>query len=79
MKTLRSALSLVALTGAVGCSAAVPPQDLVNARSAYRRANVGPAQQLDPADMHSAKEQLDVAEASFANDGDTLLPKSPSE
>ena len=74
MKTIRSIGLLIALSsavGIVGCATTMPPQDLVNARSAYQRASKGPAQQFDPADMHAAKQQLDVAEASFTEDGDT--------
>ena len=76
MKTTtgRFVASLVAIgstIGMVGCASALPPQDLVNARAAYGRASAGPATQLDPADMHVAKQQLDVAEAAFAKDGDT--------
>ncbi len=56
---------------ALGCAASVPPQDLVNARNAYGRASKGPAATANPADMHVAKQQLDLAEASFARDGDT--------
>jgi outer membrane protein OmpA-like peptidoglycan-associated protein len=74
MKAIRSMIVLVASTSAAGliaCSVALPPQDLVNARSAYNRASAGPAQQFDPADLHTAKEQLNLAEASFTKDGDT--------
>src|SRR5690349_3294894 len=73
MKTT-SKMSILACAGAAaifGCAAALPPQDLVNARTAYDRASKGPAQELDPTGMHVAKQQLDAAEASFANDGDT--------
>lgn len=55
----------------VGCAASVPPPDLVSARNAYQRASSGPTAQLDPADLHTAKVELDAAEASFAKDGDT--------
>lgn len=71
MKTIRSIIAITGAIGIVGCGAAMPPQDLVNARTAYDRASKGPATQLDPADMHTAKVQLDLAEASFANEGDT--------
>jgi outer membrane protein OmpA-like peptidoglycan-associated protein len=75
MKSIRSLGLLIALTsttlGSIGCAAAVPPQDLVNARSAYGRASTGPAAQLNPSDMHVAKTQLDAAEAAFAKEGDT--------
>jgi outer membrane protein OmpA-like peptidoglycan-associated protein len=74
MKTIRNTVVLVASLGAaslVACSAALPPQDLVNARSAYKRASTGPAAQLDPADLHTAQEQLAVAEAAFTDEGDS--------
>jgi outer membrane protein OmpA-like peptidoglycan-associated protein len=75
MKTIRNIGLILAYaataTGIGGCAAAMPPQDLLNARTAYERASKGQTQELDPADMHVAKEQLDAAEASFAQDGDT--------
>ena len=73
MKTLRS-ISVLALTGSfglAGCATSRPPQDLVTARNAYTVASQGPAAKLNPADMHAAKEQLDLAEGSFQEDGDT--------
>jgi outer membrane protein OmpA-like peptidoglycan-associated protein len=71
---MRNIGHLVVLTGVVGaaaCSASLPPQDLVTARATYDRADKGPAHELDPADLHVAKEQLNAAEASFKDDGDT--------
>ena len=62
---------LAGTTALIACTAAMPPQDLVNARSAYARASAGPAAQLSQADMHTAKVQLDAAEASFKDEGDT--------
>jgi outer membrane protein OmpA-like peptidoglycan-associated protein len=59
------------LVAFVGCAEAVPPQDLVTARNEYSRALQGPAAQLDPADLHAAKETLDSAEKSFVDTGDT--------
>lgn len=70
-RSLRIAIALGSALGVVGCAATMPPQDLVNARNTYERASRGPAPQLDPKDMHAAKKQLDVAEASFADVGDT--------
>jgi outer membrane protein OmpA-like peptidoglycan-associated protein len=49
----------------------MPPQDLVVARSTYDRASHGQTASLDPADLHAAKETLDLAEKSFKDDGDT--------
>jgi outer membrane protein OmpA-like peptidoglycan-associated protein len=69
MKT-RSAVGLVlALTGATACATAVAPGELVSARSAYDRASHGSTAQLNPADLHVAKESLDAAEATFADKG----------
>lgn len=59
------------LVGAVACAAALPPQDLLDARSAYERASRGPAAKYDPADVHTAKTQLDTAESAFRDDGDS--------
>jgi len=64
-------LGLAAL-GLGACAASLPPQDLVNARSAYNRAsNDGATAKTDPSDLDSAKKQLDVAETSFRDNGDT--------
>jgi outer membrane protein OmpA-like peptidoglycan-associated protein len=56
---------------AAGCATAMPPEDLLTARTSYARASQGPAAQLDPADLHAAKETLDAAEKSFTENGDT--------
>ena len=54
------------------CAASLPPQDLVSARDAYNRAsNDGTTAQTNPSDMDTAHKQLDVAEASFKENGDT--------
>ena len=74
MKRIRSLGVLIASAGAaalVACAPAMPPKDLVSARSTYDRASKGPAQKLAPADIHAAKQQLDIAEASFIENGDT--------
>jgi outer membrane protein OmpA-like peptidoglycan-associated protein len=67
--TYGSLLTLAALLGA--CANMTPPQDLVTARTVYDRASHGPAAQLDPADLHVARETLDSAEKSFVDHGDT--------
>lgn len=72
MKTLRSlGARSIACLGLAACSASLPPEDLLNARTAYDRANGGRAAELAPRDMATAKQQLDVAETAFKNDGDT--------
>jgi outer membrane protein OmpA-like peptidoglycan-associated protein len=68
---IRHLIALTSAAGIVGCAPALPPQDLVNARTAYDRAGKGPAAQYNPADLHAAKEQLDSAEAKFLENGDT--------
>ncbi|MBX3192159.1 MAG: OmpA family protein [Labilithrix sp.] len=61
--------STVALT--VGCGSTLPPRELVDARAQYQTASKGPAAQQSPAELHVAKQALDVAERSFADDGDS--------
>jgi outer membrane protein OmpA-like peptidoglycan-associated protein len=71
MKTLRTTGLAFALASIGGCASTIPPQDLVTARTSYERAGHGPTATLDPADLHSAKESLDLAESSFTSNGDT--------
>lgn len=73
MKTIRTiAIFGIALATIAGCAASLPPQDLVSARNAYSRAqNDGTTMKANPRDMDAAKKQLDVAEASFEENGDT--------
>jgi outer membrane protein OmpA-like peptidoglycan-associated protein len=68
---MRTIVAFGLLVTLAGCATTAVPQDLQTARSTYDRAMHGPTAQLDPADLHVAKETLDKAEASFANDGDT--------
>jgi outer membrane protein OmpA-like peptidoglycan-associated protein len=44
----------------------------MDARAAYEGAANGPAAQLDPAQLHVAREDLAAAEKSFGDDGDTF-------
>jgi len=73
---MRTQLSIgiagVVLASIGGCAASLPPPELVNARAAYSRASQGPAPAATPRDMDTAKKQLQVAEASFERDGDTV-------
>jgi len=68
---VRAAVAYGLLLTFVGCASGAVPQDLVTARSAYDRASHGPAAELDPADLHVAKETLDSAEKSFVDNGDS--------
>lgn len=74
MKTI-SYLSMILLVMFFAGCATVPPNELVNARSAYQRASAGPAQQLVPAELHKAQEALDLAEQSFQKEPDSYKTK----
>ncbi|AKT43102.1 OmpA family protein [Chondromyces crocatus] len=54
-----------------GCAAAQPPQELVNARAAYERAQASRAPQLTPVPLHEAKQALDAAEVAFNDDAES--------
>jgi outer membrane protein OmpA-like peptidoglycan-associated protein len=54
----------------VGCGAAVPPKELVDARAAYERVAKGPAGELAPAELDTAKQSLARAEGNFRDNGD---------
>ena len=57
-----SSLLTVALAA---CSAAVAPQELHNARHAYNQATQGPAMQLAPAQLDTARQALERANTAF--------------
>jgi outer membrane protein OmpA-like peptidoglycan-associated protein len=73
--TIRAAVLLTATFLAAGCSATLPPNELVTARGNYARAAQGPAATHAPADLDTAKKNLDRAEASFEKDGSTYATK----
>src|SRR5262249_34875264 len=54
------------LFAAAGCSPMVP-RELAEARATYYRAASGPASQMAPAEVHKAKESLELAERVFAD------------
>jgi len=76
--SLRTGLVLTAILTSVACSATMPPNELVTARNNYARASTGPAAQLAPGDLDSAKKTLDQAEADFKENGDTPEVKDRS-
>jgi outer membrane protein OmpA-like peptidoglycan-associated protein len=75
MKSIRTTGLLIALTSLAACATVAAPNELVTARTAYDRASTGPAAALDPTDLHTAKESLNTAEASFEKDGATQETK----
>jgi outer membrane protein OmpA-like peptidoglycan-associated protein len=70
MNTKMKLVLAVLVVGATACGTVAPPAELVNARAVYARASAGQAAQLDPADLHTAKQALDTAEQQFNDEGD---------
>lgn len=75
MKSTTSLVLLLTLSGTAGCAHDSVPPELATARTVYQRASTGPAASVNPTDLHTAKESLDAAEQSFANDGDSQTTK----
>jgi outer membrane protein OmpA-like peptidoglycan-associated protein len=69
------AIAVAAFAGVVGCAPALPPSELVTARTDFARASRGPTAALDPADLQTAGEALQRAEQSFTKDGDSQMTK----
>jgi outer membrane protein OmpA-like peptidoglycan-associated protein len=67
------AVSLSALL--VACGTAAVPQELLDARAAYAEAAKGPAADLAPAQLDTAKQSLDGAQRSFDADGPSQATK----
>jgi len=63
------AASLCALL--MACGTAAVPRELLDARAAYAEAEKGPATELAPAQLDTAKQALESAQRSFDNDGPT--------
>ncbi|MDD2853424.1 MAG: OmpA family protein [Desulfuromonadaceae bacterium] len=74
MKKIQLVVLLALASAFTGCATVAPPE-LVNARSAYQQASMGPAQQLAPAELHKAHEALGLAEDSFKKDADSYKTK----
>ena len=74
MKTKQFLIIVTLVALFAGC-ATMPPKELINARSAYRLASEGPAEQLAPAELHKAHEALVLAEQSFLKEPDSYKTK----
>lgn len=74
MKTIQFLILVTFVAFIAGC-ATMAPNELVNARSAYQYASEGPAVQFAPAELHKAREALDLAEQSFQKDPDSYKTK----
>ncbi len=69
----RATVAGIALSASVvGCAHALPPQELVDARSTYKSAAAGPASKLEADKLVAAKKELARAESVFASHGDGL-------
>lgn len=63
---LMSRMFALPLCALLACATAAPPRELIDARAAYAHAaEQSPASKLVPAELHVARESLDVAEGSF--------------
>jgi outer membrane protein OmpA-like peptidoglycan-associated protein len=74
MKTIQLLILVMFVAFVAGC-ATMAPNELVNARSAYKNASDGPAAQLAPAELHKAHEALVLAEESFQKEPDSYKTK----
>jgi outer membrane protein OmpA-like peptidoglycan-associated protein len=64
------ALGALCLLTAAGC-AHTAPKELTDARDSYKRVESGPAREHNPAQLHTAKKSLELAEATFNEEGDS--------
>jgi outer membrane protein OmpA-like peptidoglycan-associated protein len=79
MNTLQTRILLAgSLILATACATALPPKELSDARASSQRASEGMTAQLNPADLHTARESLQKAEATFADEGDTQRVRDQS-
>jgi outer membrane protein OmpA-like peptidoglycan-associated protein len=71
--TRRCAVMLSLMGGALAISAcaAAAPQELYDARAAYQAASAGPAAEFGPAQLHTARQALMLAERTFEDEGDS--------
>jgi outer membrane protein OmpA-like peptidoglycan-associated protein len=60
--------SMAVATAIFGCATAEPSPELVDARRAYAQAEAGPAAQLQPAELLTARQALTQAEEAFKED-----------
>jgi outer membrane protein OmpA-like peptidoglycan-associated protein len=77
-KLLPLLLACAPIVPMVGCATVQAPQELVDARAAYLRAQQSHASQLSPASLHTAKQALDGAEKRFEDDGPSVETRDQS-
>ncbi len=76
MKTTRALVAMACVL--VGCGAAQPPKELMDARTAMQHAQSSKAAELTPVPVHEAKLALDAAEAAFQQDETSDLTRDLS-
>jgi outer membrane protein OmpA-like peptidoglycan-associated protein len=75
-RAIRATLLLASLSALlVACGTAAVPQELLDARAAYAEAAKGPAADLAPAQLDTAKQSLEGAQRSFDEDGPSQATK----
>ncbi len=67
-KTHLISLALLTSASMFGCASTPAPPELVDARAAYARATQGPTRELVPADLETARQAVEKAEKSYADD-----------
>jgi len=67
---LLPSLGALCLVAASGC-AHTAPKELSDARTAYKQAAEGPSREETPAQLHTAQKSLELAEATFEEEGDS--------
>src|ERR1700754_4097778 len=76
---MKKVTPVLAFAGLVlfGC-ASTPPKELKDARAAYNRAASGPAAEVNPAQLHVAKQTLVLAEQTWEDEGDSFRARDRS-
>jgi outer membrane protein OmpA-like peptidoglycan-associated protein len=67
--------SMLLAASVCGCGAAAAPQELHNARHAYTQASQGPAAQLAPAQLDTARQAVERANMAFGSGADESVVK----
>jgi outer membrane protein OmpA-like peptidoglycan-associated protein len=69
--SIRKFLIVIPISALLACGGHLAPKELVDARAAYDRAAESNAPKRVPAELHVARESLDLAERKFADDPDS--------
>lgn len=78
MKSITNLLFVFFVVIVVGCSASLPPKELINARQSYQQASMGQTAQLVPAELHKAQAALNIAEKSFKDEPESFRTRDLS-